>query len=261
MINSAPAIDNLNNSVFSPYVTINQNSFYSPVIRIISNGNVVYCSYNKTKPVEKVFYSPDNCIIFNVNSLLFSDTIIEVLHKGDNKFKQLFSIQFHSLFITDDAIRFTRAQIDGACKDIRYPEEFFIDLLFDQTKDVCLSQYDEESIKWKNLISEFVLKSYKSPIEKQKVIKEDDKKDLKENSKSSAKQENYNKEKEEIVNFAKVEPSITTVNQAQEMLSKMNKGDEDNNENIDKGKGGDDEDNDDDEDVKNYLKNLENKTK
>lgn len=238
LINSAPAIDNSSNTVFSPYITINVNSFYSPVIRIISNGSVVYCSYSKHKPVDKVFYSPDNCIIFNINLLIFSDTIIEVLHKGDNRFKQLFSIQFHSLFITEDAIRFTRDQIDGVCKDIRYPNDFFIDLLFDQTKDVSLSQYDEEIIKFKSLISEYILKSYK-PSEKQKII-------------SSS----ITLEKEDRKQIVEVKPlkNEPIVNQVQKMFSTMDI----NDDKLTKDEGDED---DDEENIENYLKNLENKTK
>lgn len=48
IINAAPAIDNSANlAKGSSYITINDKSFYSPVIRIISNGKVIYCSYKK----------------------------------------------------------------------------------------------------------------------------------------------------------------------------------------------------------------------
>jgi hypothetical protein len=48
-INGAPAIDNLENdsNKSSHYITINDKSFYKPVIRIISNDKNCYCSYKK----------------------------------------------------------------------------------------------------------------------------------------------------------------------------------------------------------------------
>jgi hypothetical protein len=49
IISGAPAIDNLDNSNSTNphYITINKKSFYSPVVRILSNGKVIYCSYKK----------------------------------------------------------------------------------------------------------------------------------------------------------------------------------------------------------------------
>jgi hypothetical protein len=48
IINGAPAIDNLaKESKSNHYITINEKSFYKPVIRLLSNEKVVYCSYKK----------------------------------------------------------------------------------------------------------------------------------------------------------------------------------------------------------------------
>ena len=79
-----------------------------------------------------------------------------------NKFKQLFVIQFHSFFVSGNSMRFTKDQIDGICKDIRYPNEFFIDIIFDEDKATTISTYEEDVAKWKNIISDFIMKSYKS---------------------------------------------------------------------------------------------------
>ena len=46
IINGAPAIENDENKNCH-FTTINNNSFYKPVVRIISNNNLSYCSYNK----------------------------------------------------------------------------------------------------------------------------------------------------------------------------------------------------------------------
>jgi hypothetical protein len=46
IINGAPAIDNKENSK-GHYITINDQSFYKPVLRVISNNKVIYCSFKK----------------------------------------------------------------------------------------------------------------------------------------------------------------------------------------------------------------------
>ena len=51
-MNGAPAIENLeiekeNQKTHNNFIAINSESFYKPVIRIISNEKIVYCSYKK----------------------------------------------------------------------------------------------------------------------------------------------------------------------------------------------------------------------
>ena len=93
--------------------------------------------------------------------MLFGDTVLEVLHHQGNKFRQLFLIQFHTFFIHESGIRFTRDQIDGICKDIRYPNEFFIDLLFDDNQNKDIPMYEDDVARWKNIISDFIIRSYR----------------------------------------------------------------------------------------------------
>jgi hypothetical protein len=48
LINGAPAIENSENKAGSQhYIVINEKSYYKPVIRLISNEKVCYCSYKK----------------------------------------------------------------------------------------------------------------------------------------------------------------------------------------------------------------------
>ena len=170
-----------------------------------------------------------------------------VLHKSEKSFRLLFTIQFNTFFIEENAVRFSRDQIDCVCKDIRYPNEFFVDLLFDQRKDIDLSSYDEDSIKWKSLLSELILKGYKKKEEKEEEEKKEEKKEesSEENKEKEKKVESAEdtKEKEELST-----PSSSTVKEVQNLLEKMGGDKEEDNE-------------DEDEDVENYLKNLENKAK
>ena len=168
MISGAPAIDNIENKDSGPFVTINKNSFYIPIIRIKSNNKYVYSSYNQNnheQQLVKMFHSEDNVVKFSINKYIFNDIVVEVLHKGEKSFKLLFLIQFNSFFMTSNySIKFSRDQIDSIHNDIRYPTDFFVDLFFDNEKEEKLSPFDEYSILWKTMLSEFISKSLKESM-------------------------------------------------------------------------------------------------
>ena len=133
MISGAPAIDNDENEKNGPFVTINKNSFYIPVIRIKSNNKYIYSSYNPKSDDNKLIkmkYSEDNVIKFEINKYIFNDILIEVLHKSEKCFKLLFIIQFNTFFTKNEySIKFSRDQIDSINDDIRYPTDFFVDCI------------------------------------------------------------------------------------------------------------------------------------
>ncbi len=203
--------------------------------------------------IDPVYYSSENCIKFDVSTFLFGDVVLEVLHfsETENKFKQLFVIQFHSFFITGNSTRFTKDQIDGICKDIRYPSELFVDLIFDEEKSTSISTYEDDVAKWKNIISDFIIKGYKSNNNRNEVhmknnlTSEEGEKSLQENTETM--EYKVEPEEKEDENSTKT----NTLNKAQEILNKFSK------ENKDVKK----EDEEDDDDIENYLKDLENKTK
>ena len=112
-----------------------------------------------------MFHSEDNVVKFIINKYIFNDIVVEVLHKGEKSFKLLFLIQFNSFFMTSNySIKFSRDQIDSIHNDIRYPTDFFVDLFFDNEKEEKLSPFDEYSILWKTMLSEFISKSLKESM-------------------------------------------------------------------------------------------------
>ena len=297
MISGAPAIDNIENKDSGPFVTINKNSFYIPIIRIKSNGKYIYSSYNQKSSENKLikmFHSEDNVVKFEINKYIFNDISVEVLHKGEKSFKLLFIIQFNSFFTTSNySIKFSRDQIDSIHKDIRYPTDFFVDLFFDNEKEEKLSPFDEYSIVWKSLLSEFISKSLSSKKENEnekdtntKKNSADDNKDTsnigdgnhpgpKDSSeKSEIKIEN--KEKEGEINSELVfennnsnkkglnegetkEEEFLEIGNANNTIAEVNnllKQIEGNNNNTNNKV---EEDDDEDEDIEKYLQNLESK--
>ena len=270
MISGAPAIDNKENIDSGPFITINKNSFYIPIIRIKSNNKYIYSSYNQNNENEliKMYHSEDNVVKFCINKYIFNDISVEVLHKGETSIKLLFIIQFNSFFITSDySIKFSRDQIDSIHKDIRYPTDFFVDLFFDSEKEEKLSPFDDYSILWKSLLSEFISKSLKENISfnDNKIENEENKNEneIKEINVEDNIDENLNignlsyKEKEkgnknnkdeEILEMGNTNITLAQVNNLLKQIE-GNKHDSQKYEDDEK----------EDEDIEKYLKSLENK--
>ena len=288
-IMGAPAIDNDENKDNAHYITINKDSYFIPVIRIKSNGKYIYSSYNpKNKEnninkLEKIFYSNDNGINFDINKICFNDVCIEVMHKGEKSFRLLFIIQFNTFFIDSNySIKFSKSQIDSINQDIRYPNNFCLDLVFDVSKEEKLSPFDEYSIAWKTMLSEFIVKGlnktkgqdnnnniYNQEENKETEIKEN-KDNIKEDNinididinikEEKVEKENENKDDKKVIKkeikeekdediLNTIGNSNNTLNQVNDLLKKIE------GTNINEKE----EENEDDEDIENYLKNLENK--
>jgi hypothetical protein len=162
--------------------------------------------------------------------------MIEVLHQTKaGKFKQLFVIQFNSFFVKDNVLRFTKDKIDGVCKDIRYPNEFFIDLIFDEMQNKNVSIYESEVTKWKSVMSDFIMKSFKQvgPV---------DVEEKKEEEKKPERLSHASDDKEEKDEDVTTKPN--TLNKAAEILKTFSKHEEDDLE----------------DDMEDYFKSLESKT-
>ena len=299
VITGAPAIDNEEDISNKHYVTINKDSFYIPVIRIKSNGKFIYSSYNpkiNNNKLNKIFYSKDNQAQFDINEICFNDVCIEVMHKGTKSFRLLFTIQFNTFFIdTNNTMELYKEDIDSINQDIRYPNDFKIELTFDNKKEEKLSSFDEYSIVWKTMLSEFIVKGY-GKVKKEKNIQnnnsnKNEKKDninIKEEKKNIDNNNNKNVaddknlEEKKIENLSK--KSVGEVENEKKEEKKNEKEDkEDKDEDIlnqmgntnntlnqvnnllkqiegDSGKNkGEEEQEEDEEDIENYLKNLENK--
>ena len=252
MISGAPAIDNDENEKNGPFVTINKNSFYIPVIRIKSNNKYIYSSYNPKSDDNKLIkmkYSEDNVIKFEINKYIFNDILIEVLHKSKKCFKLLFIIQFNTFFTKNEySIKFSRDQIDSINDDIRYPTDFFVDLHFDNEKKEILSQFDEYSIYWKSLLSEFISKSLKGKNSENKDV-------YVEKNKNNDNKEIKDKDEEKI----EMEIGNNTLEKVNLLLKQLEGNDNLNNNNKDEIENDENIDEDEDKDIQNYLKSLENK--
>ena len=88
---------------------------------------------------------------------------------------------FNSIY----SIKFSKEHIDSINQDIRYPNEFYLDLLFDSSKEEKLSPFDDYSIVWKTMLSEFIVKGLNNSKNNEKNIS---------NNKKEKENENNNKD-------------------------------------------------------------------
>jgi len=147
---------------------------------------------------------------------IFNDSVIEVLHKQGSKFKQLFVIQFHTFFADSNMMRITKDQIDGVCKDIRYPEEFFMDLLFDEEKTTSVSIYEDDVAKWKNILSEFILKGFHKEVQEKNTLQTVENTNTNNDNVNIRKDSIEDKESDPLHN-------INTLNKADNIIKKLSK--------------------------------------
>jgi hypothetical protein len=124
-------------------------------------------------------------------------------------------------------MKFSRDQIDSIHSDIRYPNNFFVDLHFDNDKEEKLSAFDEYSIYWKSLISELISKSLKQKYNKNNKIKNDE---INININISDKKEEKNKE-EEIIETGNINNTVDKVNRLLKQLEEKNISNNNNNKN------------------------------
>ncbi|TDH72467.1 hypothetical protein CCR75_006099 [Bremia lactucae] len=73
----------------------------------------------------------DGSISFNVNCMLQGDILIRCRHLTNSGQRvSMFRGAFHTGYIPQGILRLTKAQLDGACSDSRFDQDFFVDLIF-----------------------------------------------------------------------------------------------------------------------------------
>jgi len=88
----------------------------------------------------------DGTVPFNVKQVVQGDILIRCRHLTFGKKRvSMFRAAFHTGYVPPNVLRLTKTQLDGACKDKRYPDEFFLDLIFEKVDaDAIARRMDEE---------------------------------------------------------------------------------------------------------------------
>jgi hypothetical protein len=92
--------------------------------------------FNHHRKLPECFYNKDSCAIFEIGQRVENDILIRFRHfKSNHARVSMFRASVHTSFVVDNVIRLTRDELDGACKNDKYPEDFFIDLIFTDARN------------------------------------------------------------------------------------------------------------------------------
>ncbi|TYZ59886.1 hypothetical protein PybrP1_009199 [[Pythium] brassicae (nom. inval.)] len=105
-----------------------------PYLQIFKGGKLVFTTtWRDMETGSGVQWAGvnDGSISFNVNCMLQGDILIRCRHLTDaGERVSMFRGAFHTGYIPQGILRLTKAQLDGACGDPRFDQDFFVDLIF-----------------------------------------------------------------------------------------------------------------------------------
>uniref|UniRef100_A0AAV1TCC0 Phosphatidylinositol-3,4,5-trisphosphate 3-phosphatase n=1 Tax=Peronospora matthiolae TaxID=2874970 RepID=A0AAV1TCC0_9STRA len=105
-----------------------------PYLQIFKAGKLVFTTtWRDMEDGQGVQWAStaDGSVSFNVNCMLQGDILIRCRHLTDTGERiSMFRGAFHTGYIPQGVLRLTKAQLDGACSDTRFDQDFFVDLIF-----------------------------------------------------------------------------------------------------------------------------------
>ena len=94
-------------------------------------SNAVGSGSNSKRMQLKWIKSTEGSISISVDVALQGDILLRFRHADPNGARiSMFRAAFHTGYVPCGVLRLTKAQLDGACSDARFDDEFFIDLIF-----------------------------------------------------------------------------------------------------------------------------------
>ncbi|KAG7393382.1 hypothetical protein PHYPSEUDO_009586 [Phytophthora pseudosyringae] len=105
-----------------------------PYLQIFKGGKLVFTTtWQDMEDGHGIQWAStgDGSVSFNVNCMLQGDILIRCRHLTDaGERVSMFRGAFHTGYIPQGILRLTKAQLDGACSDPRFDQDFFVDLIF-----------------------------------------------------------------------------------------------------------------------------------
>ena len=92
----------------------------------------------------------DGSIAFHVDQVIQGDVLIRCRHLAHSTRQKIsmFRAAFHTGYAPPNVLRFTKVQLDGACNDPRFPEDFFVDLIFEPcTNEQAAEFYQQQEVE------------------------------------------------------------------------------------------------------------------
>jgi hypothetical protein len=124
----------IDTSSFEPIVEEVEEEGCCPYLQIFKVGKLVFTTTWRDKEngngVQWASVS-EGSISFNMNCLLQGDVLVRCRHLTDSGERlSMFRGAFHTGYIPQGILRLTKVQLDGACQDDRFDQDFFVDFIF-----------------------------------------------------------------------------------------------------------------------------------
>ncbi|CAE7577506.1 Tns3 [Symbiodinium natans] len=126
---------------------------FRPFIEVWVAGELAYSSFKGGKSDEVVwpssYASSDSVVAFPLPSqlIVFGDVLIQVFHLYlDAKRELAMKLAFHTNFITE-GLQLSKFELDAACTDERFTDDFFVDLVFEEVPKNEDSTEEEEKVQ------------------------------------------------------------------------------------------------------------------
>lgn len=109
----------------------------APYLQIFKAGQLVFTTaasihYNQSKDELPFCQVVDGTVSFHCENVVQGDILVRCRHlTAQGQRVSMFRAAFHTGYSPPNVMRLTKAQLDGACTDRRFPDDFFLDLIFE----------------------------------------------------------------------------------------------------------------------------------
>ena len=128
----------------------------APYLQIFKAGNLLYTApaslhYQQNQDELPFVQVADGSVSFNINLLVQGDILVRCRHLTSNRKQRvsMFRAAFHTGYVPPKVLRLKKSELDGACSDDRFPDDFFLDLIFEavdaEEASKLMQQQEEES--------------------------------------------------------------------------------------------------------------------
>ena len=110
----------------------------APYLQIFRGGQLVFTTaatlrFHQDDEELPFVQGIDGRVPFNVDQIIQGDILLRCRHLTFNKQRvSMFRSAFHTGYVPPNVMRLTKSQLDGACSDKRFPDDFFLDLIFEK---------------------------------------------------------------------------------------------------------------------------------
>jgi tensin len=119
----------------------------APYLQIFKAGNLIFTTaasvnYAQTKDDLPFCAVGSGPVSFLAEAVVQGDILLRCRHltKSGQRIS-MFRCAFHTGYVPPKVLRLTKAQLDGACGDKRFADDFFLDLIFEPCDEATASQH------------------------------------------------------------------------------------------------------------------------